>query len=79
MSLITTYREALHNLLKQKGVEDVMSTDFKEIDSDTPASKFNFRFVLGNIQLILGRFKTPKETDKVVEDFLNQQIPSHSE
>jgi hypothetical protein len=76
MGIMAKYRESLHLLLKSKGVDDVMSTDFKDIDLNTTASQISVRYVLGNIPLMLGKYKTPKEVDKVVEDFLSQPLPN---
>jgi hypothetical protein len=69
------YRESLRLLLLSKGVSDILSTDFKEIDLNTSRTKLNFRLVLGNISLILKRYKTPKEADGIIEDFLQEPIP----
>lgn len=76
MGILAKYRESLHSLLKSKGVEDVMSTDFKDIDLNTTASQLSVKYVLGNISLMLSKYKTPKEADQVVENFLNQPLPN---
>lgn len=72
MGIMAKYRESLHLLLRSKGVEDVMSTDFKEIDEDTPVSKFSFKYVMGNIRLIMGKIRTPMDVNQEVEAFLNE-------
>lgn len=57
------------------GTDDVMSLEFKKIDDNTSRKKLNFKRLRGNIRLIMGKVKLPKDLYKEIDEFLSLEIP----
>lgn len=56
------------------GITDTDTLDYRELpygDKD----KFNTTRVIGNKNLVAGRFKTEKEVDELVDKFLGVELP----
>ncbi len=66
--------EKIINALKEKtGVEDVNQLEYKDLPDDDEL--YNSKLCIGNINLISGRYKTKKEADKLVDEFLSITFP----
>ncbi len=73
---MNNYREEIQALINSKtGNSNVFEMEFFQLDSKVSRERFNIDCVIGNINLVQGRFKTTKEADEEVIDFLNTPIP----
>jgi len=59
-------------LLDEKGIR---LEDADYMDPPEERERYNSSFVIGNVNLMAGRFKTKKEGKKLVDRFLSEPIP----
>jgi hypothetical protein len=56
------------------GIKDTDSLEYKELPYGE-RKRFNLTKIIGNKNLVAGRFKTEKEVDELVEEFLSLDLP----
>ena len=57
---------------RKKGV-DINTVSYKEMPNER--RKYNLSKVIGNVNLIQGRFKIKQEVDAIATDFLSMRLP----
>ncbi len=69
------YLEIIRKSLQKKfGVHKAESLEYKELPYGDK-SRFNITKIIGNKNLVAGRFKTEKEVDEIVNKFLRAELP----
>ena len=61
-------------LSKVTNNSDIISTDFKSIEN-SGKENMDFSKVRGNIRLMSGKIKTPKDVAQMVKSFLSLRLP----
>jgi hypothetical protein len=56
------------------GIKDTDSLEYKELPYGDK-SRFNLTKMIGNKNLVAGRFKTEHEVDELVDEFLSLVLP----
>lgn len=72
---MNNYLEKIKKALKEKtGIDDVSSLEYKYIP-ESNREYFNASLAIGNINLTAGRFKTEKEANELIDEFLKTPLP----
>jgi hypothetical protein len=71
---MATYLDKIQESLRMKTGKPVSSLDYKQSPNGGKEC-YNTSLVIGNINLIAGRFKTEKEADILVRKFINLPLP----
>lgn len=69
------YLEIIEKALKEKlGISDIEELEFRELPYGEK-ERYNNNKVIGNKNLFAGRLKTKEEADKIIEEYLELELP----
>ncbi len=69
---MNTFREKVASILKEIGI-DVETVGYMEMPTDRDS--YDLSQVIGNVNLIEGRFRIKSEVDEMAEQFISMPLP----
>lgn len=72
MKKMSTFRDEIASILKEVGI-DIETADYMEMPTDKDA--YDVSRVIGNVNLMSGRFRIKSEVDEMVDKFISMQLP----
>lgn len=69
---MSSLREKIVSILKEDGI-DVETVDYMEMPTEKDV--YDVSRVIGNVNLMLGRFRIKSEVDEMVDKFISMPLP----
>ena len=69
---MSNYIETIDRLLLEKTGKRACELDYMELPEED--ERYNAKLAIGNIHLVAGRIRTKKQSDSIVNKFLNTKI-----
>lgn len=69
---MSTFRDEIASILKEAGI-DIETADYMKMPTDKNA--YDISGVIGNVNLMSGRFRIKSEVDAMVDKFISMPLP----